>query len=127
MRLGTRPKPLKPGQSVGAASGPASNRLSTLGAAFYRAGRFEEAVRQLDRSVEAHSARGTPFDALFLAMAYHRLGLAVQARDWLRRGTAAARTAMREANPRDGTSWIPRLQLEILGREAASLINPDGR
>jgi eukaryotic-like serine/threonine-protein kinase len=112
---------------VAATSGPAPNRPSTLGAALYRAGRFEEAVRQLDRSVEAHGAGGMPFDGLFLAMAYHRLGQAEQARDWLRRGTAAARAAMREANPRGGTSWIPRLQLEILGREAASLIDPDGR
>ena len=103
---------------------PAPNRLNTLGAALYRAGRFEEAVRQLDRSVEAHGAGGTPFDALFLAMAHHRLGRVEQARDWLRRGTAAARAAKRQANPRDdGSSWISRLELEILGREAASLID----
>ena len=64
-----------------------ANRLNTLGAVLYRAGRFEEAVRQLKRSVEVHGAGGTPYDALFLAMAHHQLGHADQARRWLRLGT----------------------------------------
>ena len=66
---------------------PLADRLNTLGAILYRAGRFEEAVRQLERSVEVHGAGGTPYDALFLAMAHHQLGHADEARRWLRLGT----------------------------------------
>jgi eukaryotic-like serine/threonine-protein kinase len=108
------------------ASHPTPSLLNTLGAILYRAGRFEEAVRQLNRAVDAHGAGGTPLDAFFLAMAHYRLGRVEQAREWLQRGIAA-RVAQRQANPRSRRSWIDRLELEILEREAASLIGQDGR
>ena len=107
------------------ASRPTPTLLITLGAVLYRAGRFEDAVRELNRAVDAHGAGGTPLDAFFLAMAHYRLGRVEQARDWLRRGTAA-HVAQRQANPRSRRSWIDRLELEILEREAASVIGPDG-
>jgi serine/threonine protein kinase/WD40 repeat protein len=106
------------------ASRPTSRRLNTLGAILYRAGRFEEAVRQLNRSVELHDADDTPFGALFLAMAHHRLGHAEDARRWLRLGTAVDPIAMQEPGDRGGKSWIPWLELEILRREATAMIEP---
>jgi WD40 repeat protein/tetratricopeptide (TPR) repeat protein len=80
----------------------------TLGAILYRAGRYEDATRQLGRAtalyeewraayrqaVEGPAAAqdaadptrgGTAFDWLFLAMAHHRLGHADEARRWLDR------------------------------------------
>jgi len=109
---------------VAAASSPDSSRLNTLGAILYRAGRFEEAVRQLRRSVEIHGADGTPYDALFLAMSHHQLGHAEEARRWLRLGAAADPIAMRNPGASGDMSWIPRLELEILRREASAMIGP---
>jgi serine/threonine protein kinase/WD40 repeat protein len=110
-----------------ARSRPAPNRLNTFGALLYRAGRFEEAVRQLDRSVAAHGAGGTQYDALFLAMAHHRLGHAEEARSWLERGIGPAPVNMSKPDASGDTSWIPRLELELLRREAVALIGPHSR
>jgi tetratricopeptide (TPR) repeat protein len=107
---------------VAVASRPTSSRLNTLGAILYRAGRFEDAVRQLRRSVEVHGADGTPYDALFLAMAHHQLGHADEARRWLRLGTVVDPIALRGGS--GDTAWIPKLELEILRREATSIIEP---
>jgi hypothetical protein len=65
-------------------------------------------------------------DAFFLAMSHHRLGQAGPAREWLRRGTKAL-GAERRANSSRGSSWTSRLELEILRREAVSLIDPGSR
>ena len=107
---------------IATASRPTSSRLNTLGAILYRAGRFEDAVRQLRRAVEVHGADGTPHDALFLAMAHHQLGHADEARRWLRLGTAVDPIALLGGG--GDTSWIPKLELEILRREAAAIIEP---
>jgi len=77
------------------ANSPDRSRLTTLRAIRDRAGRFEEAFRQLSRSVEVHGADGTPYDALFLAMAHHQLGHAEESRRWLQLGTAADPIAVR--------------------------------
>jgi tetratricopeptide (TPR) repeat protein len=106
------------------ASSPVSGRLNTLGAILYRAGRFESSVRQLMRAVEAGGGDGTPHDALFLAMAHHQLGHAEEARHWLRLGTAAEPIASSKPRASGDTSWIPRLELHILRREACAMIEP---
>ncbi len=108
---------------VAAASGPSSARLNTLGAILYRAGRYQESIRQLTRSVEVHGAGGTPHHALFLAMAHHQLGQADLARRWLRQGKSDDPNAMRDPGT-GNTSWISRLELEILRREASAMIEP---
>jgi hypothetical protein len=97
--------------------------MNTLGAILYRAGRFEEAIRQLRRAGELHGADGTPFDALFLAMAHHQLGHAEEARRWLRLGRSVDPIPTRDPGDRDA-SWISRLELEILQREASAMIEP---
>ena len=107
-----------------AAARSAQNRLNTLGAILYRAGRVEEAIEQLGRSVAAHGAGGTHYDALFLAMAHHRLGHAEEARDWLRRASEVTPIAMRKPDASGPSSWIPRVEIEMLRREAAALIEP---
>jgi WD40 repeat protein len=107
-----------------AASRRSSRRLTTLGAVLYRAGRFEKSIRQLSRAVELKGTDGTPYNALFLAMAHYRLGHANEARRWLRLGTAVDPIAMRTRDATGDTSWIRRLELEILRREARALIEP---
>ncbi len=50
-----------------------SDYLNTYGVAMYRMGRFAEAVRFLDKSLELRE-RPNPFDLYFLAMSHARLG-----------------------------------------------------
>jgi eukaryotic-like serine/threonine-protein kinase len=99
-----------------------ADRLNTFGALLYRAGRFGDAARQLERSVEAHGAGGTAYDALFLAMAHSRLGQVENARTWLRRGGSPAPGAPSKPDARDNMSWIARLELDVLRREAAATV-----
>jgi WD40 repeat protein/tetratricopeptide (TPR) repeat protein len=59
--------------------------LTTLGAALYRAGRFEEAIRRLEEGIQLRNGASYPRDWVFLAMAHHRLGHRDQARPYLER------------------------------------------
>ncbi|MFO0907398.1 MAG: tetratricopeptide repeat protein [Isosphaeraceae bacterium] len=105
-----------------AASRPEPNRLNTVGAILFRAGRFEEAIRQLDRAIQVHGAGGTQYDALFLAMTHHRLGHSDEARRWYDRATSTPPAAMQKPGATGDTSWIPRVELETLQREAAAAL-----
>ena len=106
------------------ASRTESNRLNTLGAILYRGGEFSAAVEQLERSVAIHGAGGTAYDAVFLAMAHHRLGHPAKAREWLRRTGMPASAGMHKPDESGPSSWIPRLELELLRREANALLDP---
>ncbi len=59
--------------------------LNTLGAALYRAGRFEEAILRLQEAINSRNSADEPADWPFLAMAHHRLGHRDEARHWLHR------------------------------------------
>lgn len=106
-----------------AASRPEPNRLNTLGAILYRAGGFDEAARQLEHSVEVHGAGGTAYDALFLAMTYHRVGDDERALRWLRQSDSPPVAALKPDAAGD-SSWIPQLELDLLRREAVEMIGP---
>jgi Tfp pilus assembly protein PilF len=54
---------------------------NTLGIAYYRAGRYKEAVTELKRSLKGGAAQADAFDLYFLAMCHHRLGDDTQARE----------------------------------------------
>ena len=56
--------------------------LNTLGVALYRAGRYQEAIERLGKSMQAHPKGGDPDDWLFLAMAHWKIGHANDARQW---------------------------------------------
>jgi WD40 repeat protein len=101
------------------------NRLNTLGAVLYRSGRIGGAIEALNRSVRAHGAGGTQYDALFLAMAHHRRGDRRQALEWLRRGSGPGPIAMRKPDASGPSSWVPSLELQLLRREAERVIRPD--
>jgi WD40 repeat protein/tRNA A-37 threonylcarbamoyl transferase component Bud32 len=58
-----------------------------LGAVLLRAGQAEEAVKQLKEALTDRGAASTALDELLLALAYHQLGQAGQARRWLERGS----------------------------------------
>jgi eukaryotic-like serine/threonine-protein kinase len=55
---------------------------NTLGVAYYRDGRFREAVETLRPNLEHQEDRLLAFDLYFLAMSHHRLGEAARARDY---------------------------------------------
>jgi tetratricopeptide (TPR) repeat protein len=126
--------------------------LQTLGAATYRAGRFEEAIGHLNDARNALPEPGSPrleidpkaaggvspgpapggdaFDWLFLAMAHHRLGHAEEARKWLDKAVASIDRTTQD--PWDGASpgsriyWKTRLAYRVLRREAEGLIGRSG-
>jgi tetratricopeptide (TPR) repeat protein len=54
---------------------------NTLGVAYYRAGRYREAVEALRPNLERQQDAGLAYDLYFLAMSYHRLGERARARD----------------------------------------------
>jgi tetratricopeptide (TPR) repeat protein len=113
--------------------------VNQLGAALYRAGRFEEAVARLTEATElsCHPYRTNVLSTWFyLAMAHHRLGHADEARRWLDWAAQATQQALkspaeppaRSAN-RDGViapDWSRRLTLGLLRREAEQLIQAAG-
>jgi uncharacterized protein HemY len=55
---------------------------NTLGVAYYRAGRYREAVEALRANLKGHEDRMLAYDLYFLAMGLHRLGEPARARDY---------------------------------------------
>jgi tetratricopeptide (TPR) repeat protein len=91
------------------------NFLNTLGAALYRAGRYDEAIRRLEEAIRVRDGVGVPADWAFLAMAHHRLGHPDAARRWLDR--------LREHQPSMAPDqfWYE-LEVRLLRSEAESVI-----
>jgi len=119
-----------PGQAVRLAqeaveSDEESDRhLETLGAALYRAGRFEEAIQRLteltsrrDKGKEMPTRSSPAYAWFFLAMAHHQEGHIEESRKWLSR---ALERAQQEIT--DKPLWNRRLTLEMLRREAEALL-----
>jgi tetratricopeptide (TPR) repeat protein len=113
--------------------------LCMVGAALYRAGRFEEAARRL---TEATALQRSPHEGpmaytwFFLAMAQQRLGHADEARRWLDKAVQATEEALKpHAEPPGNSveptgailpSWNQKLTLQLLRREAVELIQGPG-
>jgi Tfp pilus assembly protein PilF len=105
--------------------------VNQLGAALYRDGRFEEAVKLLTEATElsCHPYRTNLLHTwFFLAMVHHRLGHVDEARRWLDKAVQGAEDALRSP-PKSGNSdgviapnWNRRLTLQALRREAEQLI-----
>jgi WD40 repeat protein/tetratricopeptide (TPR) repeat protein len=88
--------------------------LTTLGAALYRAGRYDEAIRRSEVSIQAEGGEESAVLA-FLAMAHHRLGHRREARRWLDR--------LRGNQPRmDPAQFWYELEIRLLRSEAEALI-----
>src|SRR5262249_18513324 len=100
--------------------------LSTSGLVLYRAGRYAEAVRQLDQACKVHGQGGNAYPWLCLALAHQRLGHAAEARRWLEKSAQwikkATREKLKDSFPPTPLQWDDRLSLELLRREAEVLI-----
>jgi tetratricopeptide (TPR) repeat protein len=103
----------------------------TLGAALYRAGRFDEAAKQLTEAstLDPNDPRtAMAYTWFFLALAHHRLGHADEARRWLDKATRATEDALKplgkSANPAGviPPPWNRKLTLRLLRREAEELM-----
>jgi WD40 repeat protein/serine/threonine protein kinase/tetratricopeptide (TPR) repeat protein len=89
--------------------------LNTLGAVLYRAGRYREAIARLREGMQASKGQGGIHDWVFLAMAHHRQGETAEARKYLDKATQFRL-------PEKASPW-GKLEVEMLRREAAALIN----
>jgi WD40 repeat protein/serine/threonine protein kinase len=89
--------------------------LNTLGAALYRAGHFEEAVRRLNESIQARGGKGLLQGLAFLAMAHHRQGHHDEAKHWLEKLVALQPKQGFDVSQED-------VETRILSHEAQSLI-----
>jgi tetratricopeptide (TPR) repeat protein len=100
-----------------------------FGAALYRAGRHEEAVRQLEAA--AALQKSSPSTWLFLAMAHQKCGRNDKAKECLEKARAWVEQA-RKPRPEGGAEknelswdnlpWTEQVALELLQAEAAKLI-----
>jgi tetratricopeptide (TPR) repeat protein len=98
--------------------------VGTLGAALYRAGRFDEAVEQLSQLTDSwEKGRGFPYGTspaytwFFLTMAHHQLGDSDEAKSWFDKAVERA-----EKEIAGDASWNRKLTLQLLRAEAESMI-----
>ena len=89
--------------------------LNTFGAALYRSGRCDEAIRRLEEAIQARGGEGGPAGWAFLALAHHRLGHRDEARRWLDR--------LREHRPsEDPARFWDELEARLLRSEAEAVV-----
>jgi tetratricopeptide (TPR) repeat protein len=89
--------------------------LNTLGAALYRAGRFQEAISHLQEGIRKRGDQSSPQDWSFLALAHHQLGHHAEAHAWLER--------LRTYRPNESSEYHwNELEIRLLRREAEALI-----
>jgi WD40 repeat protein/tetratricopeptide (TPR) repeat protein len=98
----------------GAPENNRANYLIALGAVLYRAGRFDEAVRRLEESLQHPSLESRHEYSAFLAMVHHRLGHPDEARRWLDR--------LQSYQPDSDRGFWSELEIRLLRREAEAVI-----
>jgi len=91
--------------------------LNTLGAARYRAGRFEDAIRRLEESIQLGNGIRLPQGWLFQAMAHHRLGHRKKARFYL--VVTSSRQPSADADPDEFWNEV---EIRLLQNEAEATI-----
>jgi len=101
-------------KAVRLAAGNAMHR-NTLGVAYYRAGRFREAVDTLRPNLDKQDNEFLAFDLYFLAMCHHRVGETARAQDYLA-------WAVRWTGAQPGLSAAHREELTAFRAEAEELL-----
>jgi WD40 repeat protein/tetratricopeptide (TPR) repeat protein len=106
---------------MGGATGEMTSRggmaIPAFGAALYRAGRYEDAIRWLEDRIRLRKGVDEPVDWSFLAMAHHCIGHRDQARRWLNR--------LQNRQPStDPNRFWEELEIRLLRSEAEAVILP---
>jgi hypothetical protein len=121
----TAPEPLRDGKAALPLAEKAmrlvpENALyrNTVGVAYYRAGRYREAVEALRPNLEGQEDWGLAFDLYFLAMSHRQLGEAARARDY-------NDWAVRWTRAQQGLSEGYLEELALFRAEAAELLGID--
>jgi tetratricopeptide (TPR) repeat protein len=127
-----QPALLVPLAEKGVAKAPTNyDYQNALGAALYRADRFEEAVKRLNEAAAAYKPdsgfrQPIAYNWFFLAMAHHRLGHSDEAQKWLDKAVQWTDQAGQEKEKDPAIKvpmpWNRRLTLQLLRREAETLI-----
>jgi tetratricopeptide (TPR) repeat protein len=100
--------------------------LDTLGAALYRAGRWQDAIRTYEEVCALHARGGNSFNWYVMAMAHHRLGHADEARCWLSKAVEwqeqATHNDVQDPHMTTPLGWPDRVVLNLFRREAEAMI-----
>ncbi|MEX2168642.1 MAG: tetratricopeptide repeat protein, partial [Pirellulales bacterium] len=101
--------------------------LATLGAALYRAGRFDEAGKRFAEAIEATPSgssdeRVVTYGQLFLAMIHRRLGQPEEARQRLTEAVQVIDKPALPGQPNYAESWDSILPLQLLRQEAERML-----
>jgi serine/threonine protein kinase/WD40 repeat protein len=99
---------------------PSAVSRNTLGLAYYRAGRYREAVETLRPNLVQQEDKGLAFDLYLLAMSHHRLGDLSQARDYLA-------MAVRWTTAERGLGAAADEELQMFRAEAEELLGSVGK
>jgi WD40 repeat protein/serine/threonine protein kinase/Flp pilus assembly protein TadD len=103
----------------GASDAQKAMYLNTLGAALYRAGRFQEAINRLEEGIRLRGGQALAQDWTFLALAHHRLGHDAEAHSWLER--------IRNYRPSErAQDFWNEVEIRLLRSEAEAVILYDG-
>jgi tetratricopeptide (TPR) repeat protein len=92
---------------------------NTRGSVLFRMGKYQEAMTELTASVEIQGNGGKTIDWLFLAMTHHRLGAKEEAKKWLDKAVQSIQRTQPKV-------WRDRVELQLLRREAETLLNGKG-
>jgi tRNA A-37 threonylcarbamoyl transferase component Bud32 len=99
---------------------PAYDPVNTLGAALFRAGRYEEAAAKLEEAITIEGRGGAAWDWLFLAMTLQKAGQVETARAAEKKAEQLFQDAQVEPAERaQQLPWDQQLELYILHREMA--------
>jgi tetratricopeptide (TPR) repeat protein len=90
----------------------------TYGAALYRAGKFKEAIEQLNIAIKKYGEGGSVWQQMFLAMAHHRLNNRKEARDWLTRAVRQIEATRKARKP----GRLQQVEWDYLRREAEATL-----
>ncbi len=92
--------------------------LDTLGAVLFRAGRYKDSAARLEEAITRHGQGGSAGTWLFLAMTRQHLGEKEAAKTCLDKALAGFEQALLK----DPANWCKRLELQLLRREAETLL-----
>jgi Tfp pilus assembly protein PilF len=121
--VGDRAQPLRLAEKAVAGSPKDAYVMNTLGAALYRAGRFQDCIDKLRETMALQGKGGIAADWLFLSLAHQRLGQQDKAKKWLKKAVSWL-----DQN-QQSLPWNSRLEYQLLRREAEALLkenNPQG-